>query len=94
MRTVYKYPLNAAPVGDNHIIPVELPVNAQVLDVRDQGGQICLWALINPYEHEKEIREIAVIGTGWHIDNGVLARHISTFQQAGGALVWHAFEVV
>lgn len=85
MITVFKYPLA---LGHNI---VELPWGSTILTVQFQIDQPCMWALVDT-ENEKEQRLINVIGTGFDMCNAPIGDYIATFQTAGGALVWHAFD--
>lgn len=88
MKTIYKYPL---PIGGAYTL--QLPIGAQVLDVQDQHGAAQLWALVDSPTTGVANRTFAIYGTG-HAIPDVPMRHISTFQQSGGNLVWHAFELL
>lgn len=84
MKTIWKFPLK---ITDRQ--KVKMPLPAQVLTVQIQAQEACLWAEVDP-EGEKVLVEIAVIGTGNRLPDGM--RYISTIQE--GALVWHFYEVV
>lgn len=87
--SVYKYRLA---VEDEQTI--ELPYNAKLLEVAEQHGEWCLWALVDPTAPTKP-RTLRIAGTGHPIERNVFNyAHISTFMMRGGALVFHAFEVV
>ena len=89
MKTVWKFPLD---VADTQL--VEMPANAHILTVQEQHGMVCLWALVNP-AMPPEGRKILIAGTGHERqDLDALVNYISTFQLAGGALVFHVFEDV
>ena len=70
---------------------ITVPVGAKFLDVQMQGGQCCIWALCDP-DAEREQRRIAIYGTGNPMPDSH-GEYIATFQMAGGALVFHAFEI-
>lgn len=72
---------------------IEMPKNAEILTVQEQGGNISLWALVDPKE-EKELRYFEVYGTGHdiHYGMGVSREYVGTFQFDGGTLVFHLFE--
>lgn len=84
MKTIWKFPLK---ITDRQEIAVPLPATA--LTVQIQDDQACLWAEVDP-EGEKVMLEIAVIGTGNRLPDGV--RYISTILL--GSLVWHFYEVL
>jgi len=83
MKTVHKYPFR---IGDPSF---SMPQDAELLCVQMQGDMPCLWALVET-DNPMVTRRIKIRGTG-HDCSGV-GRYISTFQMAGGALVFHAFE--
>lgn len=87
MKTVYKYRLDMA--FPHQVISMD--EGAQMLTVQIQDGIPHLWALVDP-TRPHVIRTVSIIGTGQPMpDDGV---YISTFQMHGGALVFHAFEVI
>lgn len=88
MKTVYKYPLQ---IGGAYTL--QLPIGAQVLDVQEQHGSVQMWALVDAPCVGVATRTFAIYGTG-HAIPEVPMRYISTFQQSGGSLVWHAFELL
>jgi hypothetical protein len=89
MRKVYKYTLA---LQDEQTLM--LPKDASILSIQMQGGGDApqIWALVEP-EKPKAPRKIRVYGTGHGIEDGPL-EFIGTFQIHGGALVFHAFEVL
>jgi hypothetical protein len=74
---------------------LRLPEGAKILSVQLQRESCCLWALCSPGA-EMVSREIAIYGTGMavNIPTGRCPVHISTFQTPGGAIVFHAFELL
>lgn len=72
---------------------MRIPTGAQILVVQPQGDSVCLWALCNT-NAEKEKRRICILGTGHEAPDYGALKFISTFQLHGGALVFHAFEIV
>lgn len=87
MRTIYKYPLIQAQKQT-----LSLPEGYRLLSVQAQGNQPCLWALVDPARSRMNVN-IAIYGTGDVIYDELIS-YISTFQLHGGALVFHAFEVL
>lgn len=85
MKSVYKYPIPAA-----DIFTLEMPAGALLLDVQEQRGTPCLWALVDP-EKKGEPRTFYHLGTG-HPGPAVVGPHVGTYQLAEGALVFHVFE--
>jgi hypothetical protein len=72
---------------------IEMPLDAEILDVQLQNGQMfnaCIWAKVNP-ENELEKRKFVVIGTGHSFDD-TNHKYIGTYQD--GPFVWHLFEIV
>lgn len=86
MRTIYKYEL-AAGLGTK----LELPKNARFLSIQTQGQSPQMWFEVQT-EREKEYRQFYVFGTGHQIPDDLKLDYLGTFQLAGGALVFHAFE--
>jgi hypothetical protein len=81
MSTIWKYPLHT-PNGE-----IQMPKGAQILHVGDQGGQITLWAKVDPHAETGWLR-VSILGTGHEIplDAG---EHLGTVQQP--PYVWHIF---
>lgn len=86
MQTIYKYPIE---VTDNQHI--NIPRDGKILTVQVQGGQPCLWVLVDP-DNDPEDRHIEVFGTGHPISDDE-RDYIGTFQMHGGALIFHVFEL-
>lgn len=88
MKKIFKYPVNIVDRQE-----IEMPEGAEILTVQNQGGVICLWAIVDP-EKEKLTRTIRIIGTGHDIADGEAETliYIGTVQTNGGAFVWHIFE--
>jgi hypothetical protein len=87
-QVVWKFPLDVADVQD-----VSIPKGAQLLTVQSQGTNVCLWAFCDPGA-EKVKRYICILGTGHEAPDYGALNYISTFELHGGALVFHAFEIV
>lgn len=77
---VYKYDL---PVVDRQTL--RLPRGFTLLHVGEQGGQLKLWALVDP-EKPPESVDICIAGTGHDWPAGF--RHLGTVEVSYG-LVWH-----
>ena len=91
MKQILKFTL--APV-----ITLELPKDAQVLTVRAQGEDICLWALVDP-KAEKEPRKFMAFGNGHNVPEPhegpqITLKYRGSAHLDGGALVFHVFEVI
>ena len=85
MKAIWKYPLEPGAV-------VQMPAGAEVLCVQEQDGYACLWVLVDP-RAPAESRTFAIYGTGHSLPDRP-GDYVGTFQSAGGALVFHVFEVM
>ena len=88
MKAIWKFPFETT-----GLFTLEMPANAQILTVQTQNEQGCIWALVDvdaPYEH----RVFNIFGTGHDITDDSNIGYIGTYQQHGGALVFHLFEVL
>lgn len=72
-------------------IDIEMPVGAQILSVREQGNDICMWTLVSP-DAPKEKRIFMVFGTG-HDVPPVQMKFLGTAHLQSGGLVFHVFEL-
>jgi hypothetical protein len=89
MLKVYKYEV---PVEDE--FSLEIPAGATILSFQAQREVPQIWALVNPSE-PTEPRQFRLAGTGHSIaDFEHELKFIGTCQMAGGALVWHLFELI
>jgi hypothetical protein len=86
MRAIWKYRI---PVRDNFTL--ELPVGARLLTAQVQNGEPCLWVLTAP-RAETVKRYFCLFGTGHPMESPGDLTYVGTFQQSGGAFVWHLFE--
>jgi hypothetical protein len=77
-------------VTDRQIVGV--PQGAKFLTVQVQRGSPQLWFLCDEKEQLVSKRTIAIYGTGNPIPDDP-GEYISTFQELGGELVWHVFEI-
>lgn len=92
MRVVYKYDLLGPNPGGTQII--NMPTGAMIMKVGVQVQGPVIWALVDS-EQPTESREFMILGTGHPtdmLDSGSF-RYIGTFEERGGTLVWHLFEV-
>jgi len=85
MKSIWKFKLDPE-------CTIDMPKGAQVLSVREQGEDICLWALVDPHA-EKEQRRFVGFGTG-HDVPGYPMNFIGTAHLHGGSLVFHIFEAI
>ena len=67
-----------------------LPVGAVPLCVREQGGEACLWALVDP-DADLEPWTIRVAGTGHPRSDLKASEYLGSFQLFGGSFVGHVF---
>lgn len=72
---------------------VEMPEGAQLLTVREQGDDICLWALVDS-DAPMVARRFVGFGTGHQIPEDQALSFIGTAMLQGGNLVFHIFEIV
>lgn len=97
MQTIWKFPIE---IKDEQTI--EMPGGSKILCVNTQGpelvnhhqenipAQAFLWAVVDPKAAIHPV-QIYIYGTGNPAPNLYKASYIGTFQQFGGALVWHVF---
>jgi hypothetical protein len=85
-KTIWKYVLQ---VTDHQVFM--MPKGAEILSVANQGGQLCLWAEVDP-NAEYEERTFDIIGTGnpMYSDMGVSRLFIGTVLMP--PFVWHVYE--
>lgn len=85
--TIWKYPLE---ITDEQNI--RMPKGANILTAQIQGGTLCLWAIVDP-KAPLVSRWIGIVGTGHPMAQEMECVYLGTAQMAGGALVWHVFEL-
>jgi hypothetical protein len=84
---IYKYKLHPDTDG------VYMPKGAQVLYAREQGDDICVWALVDIDDPApSEPRRFSVYGTGHEIRLSDPGRYVGSAHLQNGALVFHVFE--
>lgn len=86
MKTIWKFPLEAKVMQR-----VFMPSGAQILNVREQGNTICLWAEVQT-ENKTEERVIEVFPTGSSIQTGVARSYLGSAHINNGELVFHVYE--
>ena len=86
MKQIWKWRLDSM-----EMIYLDMPEDAEILDVQVQGGTPCIWAICSPGSPVRT-RKLALYGTGEPII-GDPGRHIGTFQISDGRLVLHVFEI-
>jgi hypothetical protein len=89
MLTVYKYQITIE--GD---FTISLPYNYRILKVGCVNNVPFIWALVNT-ENEKIDIKFVIYGTGHEIVPipGYDLKHIETFKQYSGELIWHLFKL-
>lgn len=89
MLTVYKYQITIE--GD---FTISLPYNYRILKVGCVNNVPFIWALVNT-ENEKIDIKFVIYGTGHEIVpiTGYDLKHIETFKQYSGELIWHLFKL-
>ena len=86
-KVVYKYKLQITKV----IQEVILPLGAQILCIKMQNDELCMWALVDPDQTYNEVVKIRCAGTGHEITEDV--EYIDTVMLLDGELVFHFFKV-
>lgn len=66
-----------------------MPEGAHVLTAQMQGGDLVLWAIVQP-DKPMEHRKFEVFGTGEPMELPAESPYVATVQD--GPLVWHVFE--
>ncbi len=88
MLKVFKYSMRTG-----NYASIAMPKGAKLLSFQCQGHTPCLWALVDP-SAEIETRKFRFSGTGHPIEEDPESlRFVGTAQMAGGALIWHLFEI-
>ena len=88
MLKVWKYSLH---LGER--VELAMPKGARVLDVHEQGRELCLWALVDD-TRPLEQRVFAIYGTGHPLAEQLVHKHVGTIHVTELALVWHVFEIL
>ena len=86
-KVVYKYKLQITKV----IQEVVLPLGAQILCIKMQNDELCMWALVDPDQTYNEVVKIRCAGTGHEITEDV--EYIDTVMLLDGELAFHFFKV-
>ena len=92
MKTVYKYELSAKDPGD--YIKISIPSAAILVCVKEQFGNVCLWAEVDTANETKE-RLFQVFATGQEQPQqmGIGRAYVGTVFFNCGGLVFHVYEV-
>ena len=84
MERTFKYVLDFT-----HEQAISMPAGAEVLCVQMQGGNPCIWAVVDERMPLQE-RKFYIHGTGHPIAGLAVKRYIGTVQD--GQYVWHVYE--
>ena len=74
MKAIWKYELR---IDDETIL--EIPSEAQILDVQVQYGKPCIWVLVDPESTSNEVRQFHTYGIG-HKHEDISGTYIGTYQ--------------
>lgn len=88
-RTIWKFPIKTA-----DMIGIDLPSDAEILDIQVQNDIPCIWFLVDPDFKTREQRTFFIYGTGHIIDFPESKKYIGTYQLLNGDLVFHVFELI
>ena len=86
MKTIYKYQFKTTDQ-----FKIIMPADSKILAVQIQFEAPCIWALVeteNPFVE----RHFFIFGTGHKVFSPM--EYVATYQEMGGALVWHLFEAL
>lgn len=92
-KVIYKYTIKDL-VGEQTLF---LPKGAQILSVQFQKDILCMWAIVNLNEAEREERVIEIVETGAYMkdietNSDYKRSFIATYQTSIG--VGHIFEII
>jgi len=87
-KTIWKYPLRVY-VETRDSVQVAMPQGADILCVRDQESEICLWALVD-CARPKEMRRFRVYKTNRPVDPDDI--YIGSVAMHGLVPIFHVFE--
>lgn len=75
------------------VCEARLPVGAEILNVDEQHGQICVWFSAPIGDSARDTFCFAAVPTGGEIPAavGLKSRHLGTVLLDQGAFVWHIF---
>ncbi len=88
VQRVYKYGLRIADVTS-----LMLPVGSQILCVKTQGDQVCIWAKVDPDETQFTMRSFLIVGTGHDIPKASI-QYLDNVLLLKDNLVLHVFEIM
>lgn len=84
--TIWKAVLRAAEIQE-----IEVPTGAELLCVREQFDNVCIWYRCDP-SAAMSTRKIAIVGTGHPAPSKEQARYLGTAALRNGRLMFHVFE--
>lgn len=89
MKTIWKYTLEVKTAQT-----IKLPVGAEILSIKNQNDNICLYAMVDGNEEETEVRTILIFGTGHAIPENInVAEFLDTVSLRNGLLMFHVFNI-
>lgn len=83
---VHKQPLVATDVQ-----ALSLPLDAELLCVREQHGSLCLWYRFEEAVKATQTVTLAICGTGHAAPSRLEGEYLDTVLMHGGSLVLHVF---
>lgn len=91
MKAIYKYSLKSGQAGA--YVRVEMPEHAIVYAVREQRGEVCMWAEVDT-ERPLTVRLFQVFATGQEIPEnmGIYSAYVGTCFFDDGNFVFHVYE--
>lgn len=89
MKEIWKFKIKLADVNE-----ILMPQGAEILTIKTQHEQPCIWALVESNNSKREIRKFLTFGSGHpiSISNEENIKYIGTYFTASESLVWHVFE--
>lgn len=84
MKTIWKFVITPT-------CTLDIPKDAEVLSIKNQGENICMWVKVDPSNATEE-RKFVVCGTG-HTLPELELEFIDSVLLFDGGLVFHVFEV-
>jgi len=69
---------------------IEMPANANILHVKEQNGNLCIWAEVDTHDTNGS-RTFRIVGTGHDVPS-CRAKYIGTCFM--GSFVWHIYEEI
>lgn len=83
--TIWKWKLENKPAQ-----AIEVPLGTRILCAQlDNENDICVWGIVNPAEKKTEKLYVAIVGTGWEIED--LNEWIYVDSIKDFPYIWHVF---